>query len=172
MKLTNEEKLKLENIYQDFLNNEKVLQMINISMHRGCNAYVHSFKVAKLAIKRALRWHKKKLDLESILIGSILHDYYLYDWRIDRSKKKHHAKKHPFIAASNAKRDFDISDFISDIIKTHMWPYNFKMFPKTREARIVNRADNYVATFEALTSRKYKKKKMEKYYKYIERLFK
>ena len=68
MNLTNEEKSKLEGIYQRFLNDEKILKMKEISMHRGSNTYIHSFKVAKLAIKRALK-RRKKLDLESILIA-------------------------------------------------------------------------------------------------------
>ena len=52
-----------------------------------------------------------------------------------------------------------------------MWPYNFKLFPKTKEARIVSNADNTIATKEALTSRKHKNKNMDKYYNYIQKLF-
>ena len=102
--------------------------MKDISMHRGSNCYIHSFLVAKLAIKRALR-KNKKLDLESILIASILHDYYLYDWRSDRSLLKHHGSKHPFISIENAKRDFNIDDKVASLIRSHMWPINFKYFP-------------------------------------------
>ena len=170
MKLSLEEKMKLENIYQKFLNDEKILKMKEVNMHRGSNTYIHSFKVAKLAIKRALR-RKRRLDLESILIASILHDYYLYDWRKDKSRKKHHAKNHPFIASENAKRDFDIEEFTSEIIEEHMWPINFKNFPKTTEARIVNNADNSIAFIEVLTSIKYKSKRMDKYPKSIQTLF-
>ena len=170
MKLSLEEKMKLENIYQKFLNDEKILKMKEVNMHRGSNTYIHSFKVAKLAIKRALR-RKRRLDLESILIASILHDYYLYDWRKDKSRKKHHAKNHPFIASENAKRDFDIEEFTSEIIEEHMWPINFKNFPKTTEARIVNNADNSIAFIEVLTSIKYKSKRMDKYNKSIQTLF-
>ena len=170
MKLSIEDKTKLENMYQDYLNNEKILKMKEVSMHRGSNTYIHSFKVCKLALKRALR-RRKRLNLEAILVASILHDYYLYDWRINREMKKHHAKRHPIIASENAKRDFNIDDFVCDIIKEHMWPYNFKLFPKTKEARIVSNADNTIATKEALTSRKHKNKNMDKYYNYIQKLF-
>ncbi len=170
MKLSLEEKERLESIYKSYLNNEKILKMKEVSMHRGSNTYLHSFRVAKLAIKRALR-RKKHLDLESILIASILHDYYLYDWRKDKSKKKHHAKNHPFIASTNAKRDFDISDKVCKIIEEHMWPFNFKCFPNTKEARIVNNADNTVAFKEVLTSIKHKKKRMNKYMDKIQTLF-
>ena len=170
MKLSLEEKERLESIYQSYLNNEKILKMNEVSMHRGSNTYLHSFRVAKLAIKRALR-RKKYLDLESILIASILHDYYLYDWRKDKSKKKHHAKKHPFIASSNAKRDFDISDKVCEIIEEHMWPFNFKDFPSSKEARIVSLADKTIAFKEAMTSKKYKEKREQKYLDDIHQLF-
>ncbi len=165
-----EEKNKLEKIYQDFLNNPLIIRMQKIHMHRGSNAYVHSFRVAKLAIKRAIR-KKKNLDLESLLIAAILHDYYLYDWRDNKALRKKHARRHPFIAASNAKRDFNVSDFVCDIIKSHMWPINFKFFQKTTEARIVGNADNTIATKEAFTSIKYKTKRMDKYMEYIKTLF-
>ena len=168
--ITNEEKIELENLYQKYLHDPKILKMKEIGMHRGSNSYIHSFKVCKLAIRRAIR-KRKKVDLEAILIASILHDYYLYDWRLDHSLKNKHGRRHPFIAAKNAKRDFNISDFVSDIIESHMWPLNFKHFQKTKEARIVGNADNSIALREALTSRKYKNKRNEKTLKFIENLF-
>lgn len=168
--ISEEEKNKLENIYQEYLHNPLIERMKNIRMHRGSSCYIHSFKVAKLAIKRAIR-RKKKLDLETILIASILHDYYLYDWRDNKLLKKNHASNHPKIAADNAKRDFGISDFAVNIILSHMWPYNFKQFPKTTEARIVMNADTHIATKEAMTSIKYKAKRVDKTMNFIKTLF-
>ena len=169
MQLTEEKKLELEKIYQTFLNDEKILKMKEIQMHRGSNCFIHSFRVAKLAIKRALR-HKKG-DLYIILVGSILHDYYLYDWRKDKSLLKKHGSRHPYIACQNAKRDFNINNKVADIILSHMWPINFKCFPKTIEARIVNNADTFVAFMEAMTSKIYKAKRIEKKLWFISELF-
>ena len=169
MKITNEEKQRLEGIYAFFFNDERVKRSLDVPMHRGSNVYLHSFKVAKLAIKRALR--HKKANLEAILIASILHDYYLYDWRRDKNKKKRHGRNHPFIAANNAKADFDITDQVQEIIKQHMWPINLKHFPKTKEARIVNLADDSIALKEALTSKKYKAKRYQQEMEYIKTLF-
>ena len=138
-------------------------------MHRGSNTFIHSFKVAKVAVKRALR--HKKVNLESVLIGAILHDYYLYNWRTDRSKLKKHGKNHPVIAAENAKADFAVSEDIQKIIRQHMWPINLKEFPNSKEARIVNLADDHVALKESLTSRKYKAKRFEKDMEFISHLF-
>lgn len=169
MVLTEEKKSELEKIYQTFLHDEKILQMQNIQMHRGSNCYIHSFKVAKLAIKRAIR-HKKG-DLFVILLGSILHDYYLYDWRVEKDKRNSHLSSHPHIAAENATRDFAISDKVKKVIETHMWPVNFTSFPKSKEARIIVNADKTIYLKEIVCSRKYKAKRKEKYLKQIEILF-
>lgn len=169
MVLTEEQKKELEDIYQSFLHDERILKMKEIPMHRGSNCYIHSFKVTKLAIKRALR--NNKGDLYVILIGSILHDYYLYDWRNDTEKMKHHLSKHPHIAAENAVRDFGIHEPIKRAIETHMWPVNFQDFPESKEARIISNADKAIYIREIICSKKYKAKREEKYYKQIETLF-
>ena len=169
MPIDDEQKEKLENLYQSFLNNEKILRMKDISMHRGSNCYIHSFKVAKKAIKKSI--NKKNINLEVVLIGAILHDYYLYDWRQDRSKLRKHAKNHPGIAINNAINDFDISDDVKTVIKTHMWPINIKAFPNTKEAKIVSLSDKAVTIRESMTTKKHKQKKREKYLSYISRLF-
>ena len=169
MEITDERKQELEAIYQSFLNNEKIQKMKEVSMHRGSNCYIHSFKVAKLAIKRALR-HKRG-DLYIILVGSILHDYYLYDWRIDRDKMKKHLSSHPYIAAENALKDFGISEEIQKVIKSHMWPVNFTDFPKTKEARIISNADKAIYLKEIFCSKRYKKKREARYYQEISKLF-
>ena len=164
------EKNRLEGIYKDYLNNPLILKMKEVPMHRGSNTYIHSFLVAKASIKKAIK-SKRKLDLESILIGAILHDYYLYDWRLNKKLLKKHAKSHPFIAKENAKRDFNISDKVAKIIVSQMWPFNFKLHPKTKEGWIVANKDTFIATKEALTSKKYKEKRIDKTMKSIEHLF-
>ena len=169
MKINEDLKQELEDIYQSFLNDERILKMKDIQMHRGSNCYIHSFKVAKLAIKRALR-HKKG-NLHVILLGAILHDYYLYDWRTDKEKMKSHLRDHPYIAAENAERDFGIYEPIQRVIRSHMWPINFDEFPKTKEARIISLADKSIYLREIICSRRYKKKREEKYNAQISKLF-
>ena len=171
MKITNEEKERLEKIYQSFLNDEKIKRMKDIPMHRGSNCYEHSFKVAKRSIRYALKSHKNNINLESILVGAILHDYYLYDWRSDKSKKRKHGKKHPHIASMNASRDFDISKDVKRIIETHMWPINMKDYPESRESKIVSICDKAVTFIESLSSISYKRKRRDKYLKYVSHLF-
>ena len=169
MKLSPQEKQELETIYLSFKENEKIQRMKKVPMHRGSSCFIHCFKVAKLAIKRALR--HKKVVLKLVLLGSILHDYYLYDWRTDKSKKKRHGYNHPYIASKNAEEDFQIPKEVKKIIESHMWPMNIKNFPNTKEARIVSLADKAIALKESLTSKAYKVKREEIYYSSIELLF-
>ena len=171
MKLTEQEKQELENVYQSFLHDERILRMKDIPMHRGSNCYYHSFKVAKKAIRHAIRHKKEKVDLMTILLGAILHDYYLYNWRQNKELLKKHGKNHPYIAAQNAKDDFGITEMVQKVIKSHMWPINIKEYPNSKEARIVTIADKMVSTGEALTFKAFKKRREKKYQKYIEHLF-
>ena len=168
MKLLEEEKDNLERIYQAFLHDPKVLRMKEIPMHRGSNCYEHSFKVAKLAIKIALK--RKNINLENLLLGCILHDYYLYNWREDKTKKWH-GHKHPYLAAQNAFEDFKISTEIQKLITSHMWPINFFNFPNSKEAKILSTADKRVAMKEALTSKKYKEEHRKETLVFISHLF-
>lgn len=169
MNISDNEKQELEKIYQSFLKDERIQIMKSIPMHNGSNCYIHSFKVAKLAMKRALR--HKRVNLKTLLIASILHDYYLYDWRKEKERKKKHGSKHPFIASSNAAKDFSIDEEAQRVMESHMWPINFKHFPKTKEARILTFADKTIATREFLTSKRHKQKKNEQYMTYISHLF-
>ena len=170
--LSIEQKNELEELYQSFLRDEKVIRMKDIQMHRGSSCYIHSFRVAKLCIKKASRKKKYSMDdLKNVLTAAILHDYYLYDWRKHRELRKKHGTRHPLVACANAVRDFNISKEIQDIIKSHMWPLTPRLYPKTKEAKLVNRMDNHIATREALTFRAFKRKRYEKYMAMISRLF-
>lgn len=170
MNITEEEKKELEDIYQSLLNDDKVKRMLNIPMHRGSNCYIHSFMVAKIAMRKAIK-KKRPVDLKSLLYACIFHDYYLYDWRKDRSLLKGHGKNHPSIAVKNAKEDFNIPDSSAQIIKSHMWPINFKQYPKGREAKLLSIADKKVAIRESFVSKKRKEKNKNKLLKYISTLF-
>lgn len=169
MKIDEEKKKELEQIYQSLLNDPRILKMKEIPMHRGSNCYEHSFKVTKIAILHASK--HKKINLKEILYACVLHDYYLYDWRKDKTKKIHHGSRHPFLAAEKAEEDFGISPIVKKAIASHMWPLNITNFPSSEEARILSFFDKVVATREALTSKKYKEKNREKYLKFISKLF-
>ena len=52
-----------------------------------------------------------------------------------------------------------------------MWPVNIANFPATKEARIISNADKAIYIKEISCSKAYKKKREEKYYKQIVKLF-
>ena len=170
MELTNKRKQKLEETYRYYLHHEDILKMKEVPAHRGSNTYLHTFKLVKEVMKKAIK-SRKNLDLENLLIATIFHDYYLYDWRKVKDRPHPHGKYHPHIAAVNAKRDFDISDKAIEMMETHMWPFNLFKFPKGKEARLLCNVDTWVAFKEVLTSKKYKKKTEAKLLKYLENLF-
>ena len=168
--ITPKQKEELETLYQSFFTNPLINKMKEIPMHRGSNCFIHSFKVCKMVVHKAIK-RKYNYNLKDLIIASILHDYYLYDWRQHHELKKKHGKRHPLIAERNAKRDFNISENVSFIIKTHMWPLTPGLYPKTKEAKLVNYVDDVVATREFLSSKRHKKIKEEKYLQFIEKLF-
>ncbi len=170
MKLTEERKQKLEDTYHHYLHDERVLKMKEVPAHRGSNTYVHTFELVKEVMRKAVK-SRKELDLENLLIATIFHDYYLYDWRKVKDRPHPHGKYHPHIAVVNAKRDFDISDKAAEMIETHMWPLNLFHIPKGKEARLLCNIDTLVAFKECLTSKKYKKKTEGKLLSYLETLF-
>ena len=170
MVVSEERKQQLEKTYQYYLHHEAILKMKEIPAHIGSNVYIHTFKVVRQVMKKAVKSHKN-LDLENLLLASIFHDYYLYNWRTTKDRPHPHGKHHPFIAANNAKRDFNISKESQEMIKTHMWPFNFFTPPKGKEARLLCNVDTWVALKECLTSRKHKIKKADKYLEYISTLF-
>ena len=170
MTLTEERKQKLEETYRFYLHNEDILKMKEVPAHRGSNTYYHTFKLVKEVMRKAIK-SKKDLDLENLLVATIFHDYYLYDWRKVKDRPHPHGKYHPHIAAVNAKRDFNIPDKAIEMMETHMWPFNISKFPKGKEARLLCNVDTWVAFKEVLTSRKHKKKTEAKLIEYLETLF-
>lgn len=170
MQLTKERKQKLEETYRRYLHDERILKMREVPAHRGSNTYIHTFKLVKEVMRKAIK-SREELDLENLLLATILHDYYLYDWRETKDRPHPHGKYHPHIAVENAKRDFDITDKVAEMMETHMWPLNLFHPPKGKEARLLCNVDTWVALKECLTSRKYKKKRESKLLKDLENLF-
>ena len=54
MRIDSQKRKELEDIYLYFFHHEKIQKMKDVEMHRGSDTFLHSFKVAKLAIKRRL----------------------------------------------------------------------------------------------------------------------
>ena len=94
----------------------------------------------------------KKLGWDSVSAarGAMLHDLFLYDWRIpkkNRVNKKMHAFTHGEIALNNANKLFKLNDTEKDMILRHMWPVTLRM-PKTKEGFLLTLVDKYCAIIE------------------------
>ncbi|MBR5015854.1 MAG: HD domain-containing protein [Clostridia bacterium] len=145
---------ELERILEPFISDEHVQKMKKYIQHGTVTTYDHCYSVAKMAyrIGRAVPF---AVDMESLVKGAMLHDFYLYDWheRGDGSHRMHgfrHAKR----AAANAVFIFDADEKVYQIIYCHMWPLNPFRFPRSREGLIVCVADKCVAFYETISMRR------------------
>lgn len=120
--------------------------------HGTVTVYEHSLRVAECSCKIAekLGW---KIDMESLVRGALLHDYFLYDWHEGSSGHRLHGFSHPVTALSNAMEDYELNFVERDIIRKHMFPMTL-VPPVTREALIVCIADKICATQETLMMRR------------------
>ena len=93
-----------------------------------------------------------KRKRKSLIIGALLHDYFLYDWHKERKGKHIHGFTHPAEALKNASEDFELNAVEADIIRKHMFPLNLKP-PKYKESALVCLADKLSALEETIRRR-------------------
>lgn len=146
------------NIIKDIISNETVQEMKNFRQHYETTCFDHCYMVSYYCY---LICKKYKLDYISATRAAMLHDLFLYDWRIRQPDRKGlHAFTHGKLACENASKLFDLTQKEKDMIITHMWPVTMK-FPTSIEGLILTFVDKYCATsetFEVLKSRMFMKK--------------
>ena len=114
--------------------------------HGNTTTYEHSINVALTALLIA-KARKKPVHIKSLIVGSLLHDYFLYDWHV-KPHPKHHATKHGKYALENAERDLGpLNEIEKDMIRKHMFPVG-PWFPFLRETRILSVADKKASFLE------------------------
>ncbi|GAB1433614.1 hypothetical protein MASR2M29_22400 [Spirochaetota bacterium] len=117
------------------------------AQHHNDSVYNHTLRVAYTAFKLGRRY---RVNIDALLRGALFHDLYFHDWR-DKNHLFNHGWTHPYIALENAKKYFSpISELEANIISSHMWPFNFKNPPRSKEALIVALSDKMVATTEVV----------------------
>ena len=112
--------------------------------HQHTNTYAHSICVAMMALWIVDRFHIK-VEEQSLVRGCLLHDFFLYDWHITRTR--FHGFTHPTTALFNAKSYFPINDIEADVIKHHMFPLTPHP-PMTKEGWIITVVDKLVSIRE------------------------
>ncbi|MCR5294871.1 MAG: HD domain-containing protein [Lachnospiraceae bacterium] len=120
----------------------------------GCvSTFEHCENVARLCyrLNRALFL---RANLRTLLIGAMLHDFFLYDWHEEGDgSHRLHGFSHAGRACRNAEKYFEIDKEIRHVIYCHMWPLNLQRVPMSREAWLVCLADKYVSLQETLFRR-------------------
>jgi uncharacterized membrane protein len=139
-------------IISDIIENPEFRKTIGYK-HHHTSIFEHSLYVSYYSYWLAKKF---KLDHTSTARGALLHDFFLYDWKLPHPEKgKNHGKEHPKTALRNAGRQFSINDTEKDIILNHMWPFT-TAFPKTMETMVVLMVDKYMASKEFFAEAKAK----------------
>lgn len=138
--MNNKKYNELNKYLKPFVDNEYILSMKKYIQHGKTNTYQHSMNVANLSYKIS-KFLKLNINMEDMLTGAILHDFYLYDWHKRSLKNGLHGYNHSKIALDNANKHFNINKKIQNIVLSHMWPLNITKLPLSKEAWIVCLSD-------------------------------
>ncbi|HHX54988.1 MAG TPA: phosphohydrolase [Clostridiales bacterium] len=129
----------IEKYAADILESDGMLIEKSINHHDIFTTFAHSVHVTVVSL-RIVNIMKLKVDLSSLIRGSLLHDYFLYDWTNADKSHRLHAFFHSRKAYNNARLDFDLNKIEADIILKHMFPVT-PIPPKFKESWIVGYAD-------------------------------
>lgn len=152
--ISNKEKEEILAKYKEFKNLSLFQKIYGIKQHRTSNTFRHVCLVSEEALQYAFEHTNKGYDYNALIRGGMLHDFYFYDWRKDRSKMKSHLRSHPETAIKNAKEYFDLTETEIDIIRNHMWPITLTKFPKTKEGKLIMMMDKKVSIKEFFAKQK------------------
>jgi uncharacterized protein len=150
MKLTKQEIEEINSYLKEYLEHPEVKKMAEFVAHGKKSVLKHCYDVTAAAymINKKL---KLNADLKTLLVGGLLHDFYLYDWHgrpLSTDIFKMHGFTHPGEARDNAVKYFNIDEDTQKVIESHMWPLTLRSFPSSKEAMIICMADKYCALKE------------------------
>lgn len=119
------------------------------------------YQMLRPYLKEVSCWLNRRLHIganpHALLVGALLHDFYLYDWHTDENHEHTlHGFRHPEIARQNARRYFHVEKQTQDVIRCHMWPLTLTQVPVSRAAILVCIADKTCSLYETLFLRRRK----------------
>ena len=134
---------------QEYLQDNAVCSMDEYVQHGTTSTLQHCLSVVRISCAIAVGLHIH-VNYENLILGALLHDFYLYDWHNHVDEGVLHGFAHPHIACKNAAMRFHVNAEVQHIITTHMWPLTLRFVPRSREAVIVCLADKYCSTLETV----------------------
>lgn len=134
------------NCIADLIDHDNVKKMRQFNHHSSVTCLEHSLNVS---IYSYLLCRSMGLDYKSAARGGLLHDLFLYDWKVTKPHRGKHGSVHPKIALYNASSSFQLNDMERDIIVKHMFPVTLKP-PRYKESMVVCLVDKICAALELI----------------------
>lgn len=150
---TEDENRTLESALAPYEDTEPVRRMASYTQHGTVSTLDHCKSVARLSLWICRRLHLR-VNTNALLVGALLHDFYLYDWH---GSGWRHSYLHPERARANAVAQFGVDEPTQHVIRCHMWPLGITHVPTTKEAIVVNIADKIVSLRETVLMRRERK---------------
>ena len=126
MSLQEKETLELAQAkMQEYLQDNAVCSMDEYVQHGTTSTLQHCLSVVRISCAIAVGLHIR-VNYENLILGALLHDFYLYDWHNHVDEGVLHGFAHPHIACKNAAMRFHVNAEVQHIITTHMWPLTLR----------------------------------------------
>ena len=152
MGLNQKQQEEFNSILKEYLIHPDVQKMKDYCAHGKISVLEHSLNVARTAYLLDQRFHVGS-DKKDLLVGALLHDFYLYDWhdaRLSVNIFEMHGYTHPGKACENAVEIFGVNEIQQEVIRCHMWPLTLRSVPRHREAVLVCITDKLCALKETI----------------------
>lgn len=104
----------------EYLQDSAVCSMDEYVQHGTTSTLQHCLSVVHISCAMAEKLHIR-VNYENLIVGALLHDFYLYDWHTHQDEGVLHGFAHPHIACRNAAMRFHVNAEVQHIITTHMW---------------------------------------------------
>ncbi len=152
--LSEDELAVVRSIYEELSHCTDIDEMNQYIQHGNTSTLLHSVAVAHFSYLFA-KVFRIRINARSLIIGALLHDYYLYDWHVYDKSHTLHGFRHPFTSLRNAKKHLKLNLIEENIIVRHMFPL-IPIPPTYRESIIVCTVDKLCSLYETFSRSPYK----------------
>lgn len=141
----------LERYGSSVLSSEIMKEAFQQTHHRRSTVGEHTFRVARtsLEISRFLQKLHIRVDIPSVVIGSLCHDLGIVGRNEKYASNRECYRKHAEDSVTVAKELLeDLPGKTEEIIQRHMWPMRQSRIPNSLEGFIVSAADKYSSVID------------------------